>query len=145
MGGRIEILRWIQLVGLPLLLLAAWAVAGAVRHAVFVFVVAALVALLLDPLVRGLERGRVSRGLSVAIVYVGFAAAVALAILALGTVVVDQTRSAADRVEAYLTIEDGRTSRTGAEQDVERLQSWLDGNGLERIQIHEDADQWLAG
>jgi predicted PurR-regulated permease PerM len=118
MGGRIEIPRWIQLLGLPLLLLAAWAVAGAVRHAVFVFLVAGLFALLLNPLVRGVERARVPRGLSVAIVYLGFAAVVALAILALGTVVVDQTRSASDRVEAYLTVEDGRTGRTGAERDV---------------------------
>jgi predicted PurR-regulated permease PerM len=143
-GGRIEIPRWIQLVGLPLLLLAAWAVAGAVRHAVFVFLVAGLVALLLNPLVRGVERARVPRGLSVAIVYLGFAAVVALAILALGTVVVDQTRSASDRVEAYLTVEDGRTGRTGAEHDVERLQRWLDDNGLERIQVQADADEWLA-
>jgi predicted PurR-regulated permease PerM len=143
-GGRIEIPRWIQLIGLPLLLLAAWAVAGAVRHAVFVFLVAGLLALLLNPLVRGVERARVPRGLSVAIVYLGFAAVVALAIVALGTVVVDQTRSAADRVEAYLTVEDGRTGRTGAEHDVDRLQRWLDGHGLERIRVQEDADAWLA-
>jgi predicted PurR-regulated permease PerM len=143
-GGRIEIPRWIQLIGLPLLLLAAWAVAGAVRHAVFVFLVAGLLALLLNPLVRSVERARVPRGLSVAIVYLGFAAVVALAIVALGTVVVDQTRSAADRVEAYLTVEDGRTGRTGAEHDVDRLQRWLDGHGLERIRVQEDADAWLA-
>jgi len=55
-GGatKIEIPRWIQLVGLPLLLLLIWVVAGAARHVVFLFLVAALVALLLNPLVRGL-------------------------------------------------------------------------------------------
>src|SRR4051812_49807576 len=90
--GRIEIPRWIQLVGLPLLLLLAWAVAGAVRHAVFVFLVAALVALLLNPLVRRVEavpRGPVPRGLAVAVVYLGFTAAVAIAVLVLATVLVD--------------------------------------------------------
>ncbi|HSX21964.1 MAG TPA: hypothetical protein VLE97_04220, partial [Gaiellaceae bacterium] len=59
---RIEIPRWVQLVGLPLLLLFIWVVAGAVRHAVFLFLVALLIALLLNPLVRGLGRVWIPRG-----------------------------------------------------------------------------------
>ena len=58
----IEIPRWTQLVLLPILLLLVWAVAGAVRHVLFLFLVALLIALLLNPLVRGL--GRVRRRLS---------------------------------------------------------------------------------
>ena len=78
-GGRrqpapIQIPRWIQLVGLPLVLLAGLGGAGTVRHAVFLFLVAALVALLLDPLVRALGRLRIPRGFAVAIVYLTFAA-----------------------------------------------------------------------
>jgi predicted PurR-regulated permease PerM len=147
---RIEIPRWIQLVGLPPLLLLAWALAGALRHAVFVFLVAGLVALLLDPLVRTVEhvplgRFRIPRGLAVAGVYLGFAGAVALAIVGLATVVVDQTRAASDRVEAYLTIERGRNDQTDAERDIDRLQTWLDGHGLERVQIEEQADEFLSG
>lgn len=142
----IVIPRWIQLVGLPLLLLLAWAVAGAVRHAVFVFLVAAIVALLLDPLVRRVEaapRVRIPRGLAVAVVYLGFAAVVAIAVVGLATVVVDRTTAAVDRIDAYLTSEDGQTGLTGAENDVERLQRWLDAHGLERIQVEEDAQRWL--
>ncbi|MFN2470778.1 MAG: hypothetical protein ABR583_07265 [Gaiellaceae bacterium] len=67
---RIQIPRWIQLVGLPLVLLLAWALVGAVRHTVFLFIVAALVALLLDPLVRALGRIWIPRGISIALVYV---------------------------------------------------------------------------
>ena len=143
---RIVIPRWIQLVGLPLLLLLAWAVAGAVRHAVFVFLVAALVALLLNPLVRRVEavpRVRVPRGLAVAVVYLGFAAAVAIAVLGLATVLVDRTTATVDRIDAYVTVEDGRTGRTGAENDVDRLQGWLDGHGLERVQVEESVQRWL--
>jgi predicted PurR-regulated permease PerM len=148
-GTRIEIPRWIQLVGLPLLLLLAWALAGALRHAVFVFLVAGLVALLLDPLVRGVERVplgrfRIPRGLAVAVVYLGFAAAVALAIVGLATVVVDQTRAASDRVEAYLTEEHGRNGQTDAERDIDRLQTWLDTHRLQRVQIEEQADEFLS-
>ena len=144
--ARIQIPRWIQLVGLPLLLLLAWALAGAVRHAVFVFLVAGLVALLLDPLVRRLEtvrRVRVPRGLAVAVVYLAFAAVVAVGVIAIAAVLVDRTTSAVDRIDAYVTNEDGRTGRTGAENDVDRLQAWLDGNGLERIRVEESVERWL--
>src|SRR4029079_9098762 len=77
-GGatKIEIPRWIQLVGLPLLLLLIWVVAGAARHVVFLFLVAALLALLLNPLVRGLGRVWIPRGLAVAVGYLRFARAV---------------------------------------------------------------------
>src|SRR5437764_13111978 len=100
---RIEIPRWIQLVGLPLLLLLIWTVAGAVRHVLFLFLVALLIALLLNPLVRGLGRAWIPRGAAVALVYLAFAAAVALAILAPATVVVQQTRTASRRVDDYFT------------------------------------------
>jgi predicted PurR-regulated permease PerM len=121
-------------------------VAGAVRHAVFVFLVAGLVALLLDPVVRRVEgsrRVRVPRGLAVALVYLAFAAVVAVGVVALAAVLVDRTTAAVDRVDAYVTSEDGRTGRTGAENDIDRFQAWLDDHGLERIQIEESAQSWL--
>ena len=65
----IEIPRWAQLVLLPLLLLLVWTVAGAVRHVLFLFLVALLIALLLNPLVRGLGRAWIPRGAAVALVY----------------------------------------------------------------------------
>src|SRR4051812_50220147 len=94
---RIEIPRWMQLVGLPLLLLLAWVVAGAVRHVVFVFLVALLIALLLNPLVRTLGRVWIPRGLAVAIVYVSFAAVGALAVPPLPTGLGPQTPEARPR------------------------------------------------
>jgi predicted PurR-regulated permease PerM len=148
-GGRaspapIEIPRWIQLVGLPLVLLLAWAVAGAVRHAVFLFLVAALVALLLNPLVRALARMRIPRGFGVAIVYLTFAAGVVIAMVVLATIVVDQSQSASDRIDAYVTDEDGQTRDTAAERDLDRLQLWLDDHGLGRIQVQEQGREFIA-
>ena len=142
-AAKIEIPRWIQLVGLPLLLLLVWAVVGAVRHAVFLFLVALLVALLLNPLVRALTRLRIPRGFGVAMVFLAFLAAVAIAIVALVAVVVDQGQSASDRIDAYVTEESGRTGDTGAEMDVDRLQAWLDDNRLGRIQIREQARDFV--
>ena len=135
--------RWIQLVGLPVILIVAWSVAGAVRHVVFLFLVAALIALLLNPLVRGLGRAWIPRGFAVAIVYLSFAALVVLAGIALSTVVVDQTKSAANRVDTYFTDEHGQPPVTDAERDVVRLQAWLNRNHLERIKIQKPALDFL--
>jgi len=139
---KLVVPRWIQLVGLPLILVGVWVVAGAVRHVVFVFLVAALIALLLNPLVRGLGRVWIPRGVAVAIVYLSFAAVVALAGLALATVVVNQTRSAADRIDTYFTEERGQPPETAAVRDVDRLQDWLDDHGL-RIEIRDEARDFL--
>jgi len=142
-GGTptIQIPRWIQLVGLPVLALIVILIAGKVFHAVFLFLVAALIALLFDPLVRALGRIWIPRGFSVAIVYLSFAAALTVVFIALGIVVVDQAQSAADRIESYLTVEHGQTGETGFEEDVDSLQLWLDGHGLERIDVREQGDK----
>src|SRR3954469_21396122 len=141
--GRIEIPRWVQLVGLPLLLLLAWAVAGAVRHAVFLFLVAMLIALLLNPLVRALGRVWIPRGLAVAIVYLAFAAVVALAVLALPTVVVQQTRHASHRVDDYFTAPAGYPRATGAEHDLARFQQWLNTHHLKQVKVEKQGRKFL--
>jgi predicted PurR-regulated permease PerM len=140
---RIVIPRWAQLVLLPLVLLLVWAVAGAVRHVLFLFLVALLIALLLNPLVRGLGRVWIPRGPAVALVYLAFAAVVALAILGLATVVVQQTRSAAHRVDAYFTVQSGHPSQTGAEHDLSRFQGWLDHHHLSGIHIQRQGEKFL--
>jgi predicted PurR-regulated permease PerM len=140
---RIEIPRWVQLVALPLLLLLLWTVAGAVRHVLFLFLVALLIALLLNPLVRGLGRLWIPRGPAVALVYLAFAAAVALTILALATVVVQQTRNAAHRVDNYFTVESGHPKRTGAEQDLARVQRFLDRHHLSSVHVQRQGEKFL--
>jgi predicted PurR-regulated permease PerM len=111
---------------------------------VFIFLVALLIALLLNPLVRGLGRVWIPRGLAVAIVYVSFAAVLALAILALATVVVQQTRTASHRVDSYFTTESGRTHETGATQDLVHLQHWLDTHHLKRVQVQKQGQKFLT-
>ena len=108
---RIQVPRWVQLVGLPLLLVLAWVFLTAASHVVFLFLVAALVALLLDPLVRALQRVRLPRGLSVAIVLLAFASALALVIVAIATAVVGETKTAANRFNEYFTNRHGPPDR----------------------------------
>ncbi len=145
---KIQIPRWIQLVGLPVLLILAWVVAGRVFHVVFLFLVAMLIALLLDPLVKWISavqlgRFRIRRGFSVALVYLAFAAALIAVIWGLATVVVSQTKTAANRFDAYFTTLHGQPPRTDADRDVDRLQRWLDTHGLGSIEIQERGHRWV--
>jgi predicted PurR-regulated permease PerM len=145
---KIQIPRWIQLVGLPLLLVLAWVVAGRVFHAVFLFLVATLVALLLDPVVKAIGtihigRFRIRRGLAVALVYLSLAAVLIVSIWALATVVVDQTKTAANRFDTYFTVPHGRSGRTDADRDVDRLQHWLNTHGLSGIKVQERGHRWV--
>ncbi len=70
---RVLVPRWVQLVMLPLSLLALWALARAAGKVLLVFVIAGLIALILNPLVAFLQqRTRVPRGLAVLAVYLAF-------------------------------------------------------------------------
>ncbi|HZT90994.1 MAG TPA: AI-2E family transporter [Gaiellaceae bacterium] len=132
---RIVVPRWVQLVLLPLLLVLAWVVARAAGHAIFLFLVAALVALLLDPIVLALQRVRLARGASVAIVYLSFLAALVLVVIAVATAVVGETRTAAQRFNAFFTHVHASTGQTAADRDVDRLQHWLNTHHLKAIKI----------
>jgi predicted PurR-regulated permease PerM len=140
---RIEVPRWVQLVALPLVLLLLWAIAGAVRHVLFLFLVALLIALLLNPLVRVLGKVWMPRGAAIALVYLAFVAALALLTLLLATIVVQRTKTASHRVDAYFTAQSGHPPRTGAEQDLARLQLWLDRNHLSGVHVEKQGDKFL--
>lgn len=64
--------RWIQLVLLPLGVLALWALAQAAGSVLVIFIVAGVIALVLNPLITLLQRTRLRRGVAVLAVYVGF-------------------------------------------------------------------------
>ncbi len=141
---RIQIPRWIQLVGLPMLLLFAWVFTTTAGHVVFLFLIAAILALLFDPIVRLLEQLRLPRGLSVAFVYLCFIAGLLIAIIALATAVVGQTKSAANRFNDYFTVPHGRSHITSADRDVNRLQQWLDSHHLRSIKIEKSGHRLVS-
>ena len=145
---KIQIPRWIQLVGLPVLLILVWVVAGRVFHVVFLFLVAMLIALLFDPIVKWISsvqlgRFRIRRGFSVAVVYLCFAAALIVIIWGLATVIIDQTKTAANRFDAYFTTVHGQPPTTDADRDVDRLQHWFDTHGLGSIKVQERGHRWV--
>ncbi|MFZ1155679.1 MAG: AI-2E family transporter [Solirubrobacteraceae bacterium] len=70
---RVLVPRWVQLVLLPVSLFALWALARAAGKVLLIFVVAAVIALVLNPLVAFLQhRTRLPRGLAVLAVYLAF-------------------------------------------------------------------------
>ena len=70
--ARAVVPRWVQLAVLPIALLAVWALAGVASAVLVLFIVAALIALILNPAVAFLQRRRLPRGLAVLSVYLAF-------------------------------------------------------------------------
>ena len=70
--ARVVVPRWVQLVLLPLAILALYALARAAGKVLLLFIVAGLIALILHPAVSLLHRSRLPRGLAVLAVYLGF-------------------------------------------------------------------------
>ena len=108
--ARVVVPRWIQLVLLPLALLAVWALARAAGKVLVLFIVAGLIALILNPAVALLHRGRLPRGLAVLAVYLAFFLALAGIGFLLANPISDQVRTFADNLptlvkEANKTIE----------------------------------------
>jgi predicted PurR-regulated permease PerM len=65
--------RWVQLVLLPLAIVAVWVVAKAAGKVLLLFIIAGLIALILNPAVAFLHRRpRLPRGLAILAVYLGF-------------------------------------------------------------------------
>ena len=139
----IQIPRWIQLAGLPVLLVLAYLLASTLGHALFLFLTAAVIAFLLNPLVRDVQRLRIRRGAAVAIVYLLFLGGVGVGVAGLVTVVVDQSRTASNRVDDYVTVKESATGQTGAEHDIDRLQAWLNSHHLRRVKVKKQLTDWI--
>lgn len=149
-GGKILIPRWIQLVGLPIILLFLWVVAGAVKHVIFLFIVALLIALFFDPIIRAFHSKWLPRGFAVAAVYL-VTTLIVIACLALaGTVVVTQSKRAAHRFDDYFNkthvvlvngkpvLVNGKPEKqSNADRDVDRFQHWLNTHGLSGIHVQQ--------
>jgi predicted PurR-regulated permease PerM len=69
---RAVVPRWVQLVLLPLAIVALWALAKAAGKVLLLFIIAGLIALILNPAVSLVHRERIPRGLAVLAVYLAF-------------------------------------------------------------------------
>jgi predicted PurR-regulated permease PerM len=135
--------RWVQLVGLPLILVGAWQFVAAVSHAVFIFVVAALIAILLNPIVRSFAALRIPRPAAVLLVYLLFALTFVAAGVLAGTVIATQVQAASGVVEREFSTAPGQTE-TPAQKRLDRLQRWLDDHDLSQVDVRNLGDKVQA-
>jgi predicted PurR-regulated permease PerM len=118
---RVVVPRWVQLVLLPLALLAVWALAKAAGKVLVIFIVAGLIALILNPAVAFLHRSRLPRGLAVLAVYLGFFVALAGIGLLVANPISNQVRTFADNLPNLVN---------EANKSIENVQRYADHHGL---------------
>ena len=99
---RISIPRWVQLILIPLAIVFALYFGRAASHAVFVFLMSAIVALLLNPLAMAAGRIKCPRWLAVPLVYIVFIAAIVLIFVYLGPPLIDQLQKLFDAIPEWL-------------------------------------------
>jgi putative heme transporter len=113
--------RWIQLVLLPIGLLGTWALARASGPVLLILIAASTVALIVNPLIRMLERHRIPRGLAILAIYLSFFAGLAGLGVLLSNPISTQVARFQQNVPQIVK---------QANHDLANLQSWLDRNGI---------------
>ncbi|MDQ6608074.1 MAG: AI-2E family transporter, partial [Actinomycetota bacterium] len=112
--------RWVQMVLLPLGLLGLWELARAAGAVLLILIIAGLIALLLNPLVKMLERV-MPRGLAILILYLGGFASLGGLGVALSSPVSTQVTHFSNDVPHLVK---------QANHSLAQLQSWLTRNGI---------------
>jgi len=133
---RITIPRWVQLVLIPVAIFLALYFGRSASHAVFVFLISTIVALLLNPVVLQMKRIKVPRWLAVPVVYLAFVAVVVVAIVFLGPPLLRQFQRLFEAIPGWLD------SLNGLLADLE---NWLASHSIEvNLQINtDDIVNWL--
>ena len=139
--GKILVPRWVQLVGLPLAIVGVWLLVSAVNHAVFVFVVAALIAILLNPIVRAFCALRIPRGISVLLVYLFFAFVVSGMSVIVGTVIAREVQDVANQVEEQF--KENSAGVTPADRRLADLQRWIDDSSPVKVDVKAPGERLL--
>ena len=125
--------RWVQLVLLPLAILGVVAILRAAGAIVLLFIVAGLIALLLNPFVALLRRARFPRGVAVMTVM----ATVVLVVVGIGFLLANPV---ADQVSAFQRNVPGIVDDANA--SLADFQDWLDRNGID-VRVKEEGSTAL--
>jgi predicted PurR-regulated permease PerM len=126
--------RWVQLVLLPLGVLALYALARAAGIVLLLFIVAGIIALILNPIVAFLQKGHLPRALCVVVVYLAFFGALPALGFLLATPISDQATSFADDVPGLVD---------DASKSLDDVQTFFDDKGI-NVQIKGQTDSALS-
>jgi predicted PurR-regulated permease PerM len=125
--------RWIQLVLLPLAIIGGVALLRAAGAVLLLFVIAGLIALLLNPAVSWLHHRRVPRGISVLLVYLALIAFLTAIGILISDPVSDQVANFRDEIPGLID---------DANDEFTDLQAWLDRNDID-LQVQESGQTAL--
>jgi predicted PurR-regulated permease PerM len=118
---KVVVPRWIQLVALPLAVIALYLVAKAAGVVLLAFTVAGVIALILNPMVAFLQRRRFPRGLAILVVYLGLLATVTVVGILLANPVADQAQKFGSDVPSIVDDANARLAD---------LQDYFDDKGI---------------
>jgi predicted PurR-regulated permease PerM len=143
---RVVVPRWVQLVLLPISLLALWALARAAGKVLLIFVVAALIALMLNPLVAFLQRRtRLPRGLAVLTVYLAFFLTLTGVGFLLANPISNQVRTFTHNLPHIVNEANSQIASFQAELNKHGVHAKLVGQGKTALQTLQDQISKSAG
>jgi putative heme transporter len=142
---RVVVPRWIQLVLLPLSLLALWALARAAGKVVLIFIVAGVIALILNPAVAFLQRSRLPRGLAVLAVYLAFFMTLAGIGVLLANPISDQVRTFTNNLPQIVNEANKKIATFQGELDKHGIHLHLVKQGKTALQTFQDKVAKSAG
>jgi predicted PurR-regulated permease PerM len=125
--------RWVQLVLLPLAVVGVYLLLQAAGRVLLLFIIAGLIALLLNPFVALLQRAHIPRSAAVGIVMAGVVAVLTGLGFLLANPIAEQAQSFQRDVPRYVD---------GANATLAELQEWLDRRGIE-IEVKEEGESAL--
>ncbi len=133
---QITIPRWAQAVLIPVAIFLALYFARVASHALFVFLMSTVVAVLLNAVVLGMGRIKVPRWAAVPIVYLAFVAAIVILIIFLGPPLVRQFQRLFAAIPAWLD---------DLNKSLADLQAWLATHNIKvNLQLNtNDIVDWL--
>jgi predicted PurR-regulated permease PerM len=123
-----------QLVLLPLAIVGLWALARSAGTVLLILVAAVIFALILNPVVRILNRRGVPRGLAIFLVYLGLLAALVGIGILLANTVSDQVANFEHNVPSIIR---------SANHELSNVQKWLNQHGI-KVQIQHQGQSALG-
>ena len=130
---RVLVPRWVQMVLLPVAIAGAYILLQTAGRVLLLFIIAGLIALLLNPFVALLQKLRIPRGASVGIVMVAMVSLLVGLGFLLAKPIADQASSFQSDVPGYVD---------DANRELAELQDWLDRNGVD-LQVKQEGETAL--
>jgi predicted PurR-regulated permease PerM len=125
--------RWMQLVLLPLAIVGLWALARAAGTVLLILVAASTFALILNPLVKMINRRGIPRGVAILLVYLSLLAALVGIGILLANIVSDQVEHFQRNVPNIIK---------SANHELSSVQKWLNDHGI-KVQIQHQGQTAL--